>query len=87
MCIKVGRKHGNRYHGNVYQKITVTPSEKFNDLLAYELDQLEKNGDIIYERDNLPPWIIRTCIRCFMRYMELKEGIWECSKCNLKKIP
>ena len=45
--IECSRRHGNGNHGNVYQRITVKPSQTFFDLLNYELDQLEKNGNII----------------------------------------
>jgi len=86
--IECSRRHGNGYHGNVYQRITVKPSQTFYNLLDYELDQLEKHGNIIYEREYCSEYIKRTCLNCFMTHMELREdGIWECPKCSMKKIP
>ena len=86
--IKSGRRHGNGYHGNVYQRIEVSLSERTKALLDYELDQLQKHGNIIYERDYEPEWIKRSCLKCFMTLMERRDdGIWECPKCHMKKIP
>jgi hypothetical protein len=92
MSIVYGRRHGNGYHGNVYQKITVKHSERFYDLLEYEINQMERNNGIIYERDFNPSWIARVCIRCSTlyprEYMELNErGVFECSRCHLIKVP
>ena len=37
MLIQVGKKHGNGYHGNVTQNITVKHSKGLYDLIEYEM--------------------------------------------------
>lgn len=95
MSIIYGRKHGNGYHDNVYQKITVKHSKAFNNLIDYEFEQLEKHGNIIYEKNSNPSWIKRVCIVCPTSYKDGKKeymekqdnGTFKCVKCGLIKIP
>ena len=91
MSISVGRKHGNGYHDSVYCKIQVEFSEKFKDLLDYEQHQLEDHSIVIYERDFVPSWIKRMCVRCPAtypsKYMEKQGNIFVCPECGLIKIP
>jgi len=89
MSIKVGRAHGNGYHDSVVRKITVKPSKGFNDLLEYELNQLEQNGNLIYERDYCASFIERTCAKCLIsfkdgkrEYMEKRGELFVCPHCG-----
>ena len=94
MSIKFGRAHGNGYHDSVVRKITVKLSKRFYELLEYEINQLEQNGDVIYERDYCESFIKRICIRCPIsfkdgkrEYMEWRGEILVCSRCGLVKVP
>ena len=94
MSIKVGRAHGNGYHDSVVRKMTVKFSEGFNDLLEYEIIQLEQNGGVIYERDYCTSFIKRICIRCPIsfkdgkqEYMEMRGEIFVCPHCGQIKVP
>ena len=94
MSIKVGRKHGNGYHDSIYQKITLKFSKEFYDLKKYEMEQLDQNGNVIYERDYNSDSIARVCLRCPTRYnngqieyMEKQGEIFVCIRCGLVKVP
>lgn len=94
MSIKVGRAHGNGYHDSIYQKITVKFSKGFYDLIKYEMEQLDQNGNVIYERDYISDSIARVCLRCPTRYnnghieyMEKQGDYFVCTRCGLTKVP
>lgn len=94
MLIQVGRKHGNGYHDSVTQKITVKFSKGLYDLIKYEMEQLERNGNVIYERDYNSDSIARVCLRCptsykngYIEYMEKQGEIFVCTRCGLIKVP
>jgi len=94
MSIKVGRAHGNGYHDSVVRKITVKLSKGFYDLLEYEMNQLEQNGNVIYERDYCASFIKRICIKCPIsykngkrEYMEKQGKIFACTHCGSIKVP
>ena len=91
MSISVGRKHGNGYHDSVYCKISVKHSQSFRDLLEYEYNQLRETSGVIYEREFVPSWIERICIKCPVtypsKYMEKQGNIFVCPECGLIKIP
>lgn len=94
MSIKVGRAHGNGYHDSVVRNITVKFSKGFYDLIKYEMEQLERNGNVIYERDYNSDSIARVCLRCptsykngDIEYMEKQGEIFVCTRCGLIKVP
>lgn len=94
MLREIGRKHGNGYHDSVTQKITVKLSKGFYDLIEYEMEQLERNGNVIYERDYNSDSIARVCLRCptsykngHIEYMEKQGEIFVCTRCGLIKVP
>jgi len=94
MSIKFGRAHGNGYHDSVVRKITAKCSKGFYDLIGYEMEQLDKNANVIYERDYNSDSIARVCLRCPMsyingevEYMEKQGEIFTCNRCGLIKVP
>ena len=94
MSVKVGRAHGNGYHDSVVRKITVKLSKGFYDHLEYELNQLEQNGNVIYEREYCQSFIKRICIRCPIsfkdgkrEYMAKRGHLFVCPHCGLVKVP
>ena len=91
MSITFGRKHGNGYHDSIYCKITVRHSQSFRDLLEYEYSQLREHSGVIYERELVPSWIERICIKCPAtyppKYMEKQCNIFVCPECGLIKTP
>ena len=94
MSIKVGRAHGNGYHDSVVRKITIKRSKGFNDLIEYELNQLEQNGNVIYEQDYCASFIKRICVQCPIsfkdgerEYMEKQGEFYVCDRCGLIKVP
>ncbi|MFX1502480.1 MAG: hypothetical protein ACFFDH_16080 [Promethearchaeota archaeon] len=88
MSVKFGRKHGNGYLDNVTQKITIKYSDKLLSLWDYEQEQLEKYGNIIYEREYYASWIERSCPNCLLTHMvKGDDGIYKCEKCGIMKVP